>query len=225
MTSEEQRPVPVPAPVGALGLLALGVFLLCIGGFVRFDDFSGFGSDHWIRPLGFVAAAAAVGAVGVACLSAQARRWLGGALVVLDLFVIWQSATNDGFRFVWNHDEGELFLLQVLLGLTALVLIATGLQPFKRPAGAGGRWLVRVAAYACGTAIATYVAFNAGVRRYETQVCTNDDCDLGGLEGMVWALVALVVCVLVAIVIEVVQWRKRTQRRTEGQPASADPGA
>jgi hypothetical protein len=199
--------------------LALAVFLLCIGGLVQFDDFSGFGSEQWIRPLGFVAAAVAVGAVGVACLSAEARRWLGGGLVVLDLFVIWQSVTNDGFRFVWHHDEGELFLLQVLLGLAALVLIATGLQPFKRPAGAGGRWLVRVAAYACGTAIAAYVAFNAGVRRYETQICTNEDCDLGGLEGMVWALVAVVVCVVVAVVAEVVLWVKRKQRRTERQHA------
>lgn len=219
MTSEEQRPVPVPAPVGALGLLALSVFLLCMGGFVRFDDYSGFGSSEWIRPLGFVAAALALGAVGVAIASAPARRWLGGGLVVLDLFVIWQSVANDGFRFVWNHDEGELFLLQVLMGLTALVLIATGLQPVKLPAGAGGRWLVRVAAYACGTAIAAFVAFQAGVRHYETRVCTNEDCDFGGLAGMVWALVALGVCVLVAVVIEVVLLVRRRQRRTAGQHA------
>ncbi|WP_433002730.1 hypothetical protein [Kribbella sp. CA-294648] len=217
MTSQEHRSVPTPV-VGALGLLALGLVLLGVGGFVQFDDTAGFGSDQWVRPLGFIAALVAVAGVGVACLSAQARRWLGGALGVLDLFVIWQSVTNDGFRFVWNHDEGELFLLQVLLGLTALVLIATGLQPFKRPAGAGGRWLVRVAAYACGTAIAAYLAFNAGVWHYETQVCTNEDCDLGGLEGLFWSIIAIGVCVAVAVVIEVVLLVKRRQRRTEGQP-------
>jgi hypothetical protein len=220
MTSQEQRSVPAPV-VGALGLLALGIVLLAVGGFVRFRDYSGFGSDQWIRPLGFLAALLALAGIGVACVTAQSRRWLGGALLVLDLFLIWQSATNDGFRFVWNHDEGELFLLQVLLGLVGLVLIATGLQPFKRPAPGSGRWLVRAAAYACGAAVATYLAVNAGVQHYDTTSCTDPgaDCDLSGLEGMVWGLVALGVSAVVVVVIEVALWVVRRRRRTAGTPA------
>lgn len=225
MTSEEERPVPVPAPVGALGLLALAVFLLCMGGFVRFDDYTGFGSNEWIRPLGFLAAAVVVGAVLVACTSVEARRWLGGALVVLDLLLIWQSVTDDAFRFVWHHDEGELFLLQVLLGLAALVLIATGVQPLERSAGTGGRWLVRVAVYVCGTVIVAFGAGSAGVWQYTTQVCVEEDCDLGVNAGMTWALVALIVWGVVIVVIEDKLKTRREQRRTGGQPASADPGA
>jgi hypothetical protein len=215
MTSAEQRSIPAPV-VGAIGLLGLAIVLLGVGGFVRFDDYSGTGSDRWVVPLGFLAAVLAVAGGAVSCVTAQSRRWFGGALVVLDAFLILQCSVNRGFRFVWVNDESEMVLLQVVLGCVALTLIATGLQSFKRPAPAAGRWLVRAAAYACGAVIATVVAVLAGIRHYETDVCTNDDCDLGGLEGMVWGMVALGVSVVVVLVIELTLWVVRRRRRTTG---------
>ncbi|MDX6279502.1 MAG: hypothetical protein QOH03_573 [Kribbellaceae bacterium] len=213
MTSDEQRSVPTPV-VGALGALALAIVLLGVGGFVRFHDFSGNGSDQWVRPLGFLAAVLAVAGVGIAALTAQSRRWFGGALLLLDLVLVWQSATNDGFRFVWMYDEGELFTLQVAIGLIAFVLLAAGVQP-SRWSGGAGRWMVRAAVYACATAVVTYVALQAGSDHYHSAICTNDDCDLGGLYALEWGVIALGVCLAVVLVVELVLLgARRRQRQT-----------
>jgi hypothetical protein len=222
MTSEEQRSVPPPA-VGALGLLALGIVLLGVGGFVRFHDYSGSGGDQWIRPLGFLAAVLAVAGVGVAAVSTQSRRWFGGTLLVLDLVLVWQSTTNEGFRFVWNHDEGELFMLQVALGLVAFVLLATGLQPsrWSNAKTGAGRWLVRGAIYACATAVVVYVALDAGGDHYHSVVCTNEDCDLGGLYALEWGTAALGSCLVAILVVELVLFGVRRRQRRPRTGVSA----
>ncbi len=213
MSSQEQRSVG-----GSFGLLAASLALLGIGGFVQFDDTSGFGSDQWNLPLGGVALVLAVAGIGVASVSATARLWLGGALGLLDLLVLWQSVTNEGFRFVWDHNEGELFQFLVALGLTALALIATGLQPAPQAKSesakpGAGRWLVRIAAYLCGTVIIVFVATWAGIDYYTPTVC--DDC-LDGLKGVYWGAAALVACLVAVVVIEFVLRSQRKQQRKEG---------
>ncbi|WP_328324087.1 hypothetical protein OHA70_32420 [Kribbella sp. NBC_00382] len=212
MTTDEQRSVPTPA-VGALGALALAIVLLGVGGFVRFHDNSGFGSDQWILPLGFLAAVVAVGGAGIALLSSQSRRWFGGALVLLDIVLVWQSTTNDAFRFVWMADEGELFLLEVAIGLIGLVLLATSIQPSGQ--AAGSHWLVRAALYLSGVVAAVIVAFFIGVSRYESTHCQQvASCDDDDLSGLVWGVSGSLIALAVGVVLIVVTELVRRQRQT-----------
>jgi uncharacterized membrane protein len=200
--------------VWALVLLAGGLGMLWAGGFVQFGDTSGFGSDQWILPVGIAASVPVLGALAVARRDITARLWLGVACAVLVVCLALVSAGNDGFRFVWHSDEGEFRLLAIVLGLVAAVLIATGLQPSSRNAKAG-RWLVRVAFYLCGTFLLMYVAFGLGIAHFEATECKDStgDCDLAGLEGLVWSVIALPVSVVAVLVIELVLHRRRKQRR------------
>jgi hypothetical protein len=139
-------------------------------------------------------------------------------LAVLVALLVWQSSTNNGFRFIWNGDEGELFYFQVGLGLLALVLLATGFQPRRpRSASGAGRWMVRGAVYLCCAALITYVAALAGIAHFEATECTDPggECDLAGLAGLVWGVAALPASLVVALVIELVLWRRRKQRGSE----------
>jgi hypothetical protein len=55
---------------------------------------------------------------------------LGFAILGLDALVILQVITNDGFRFIWADDEGELFQFEVALGILGLALMTRSvLQP------------------------------------------------------------------------------------------------
>lgn len=194
----------------SVGLLAVGILLLAAGGFVHFDDFSGTASDERNLPLGAIAVVVAIAGVLVVWRHPSARLWFGIALGVLLAFLLWQGLTNRGFRFIWAHDEGELGRLEVVLGLLAAVLIATGLQPSPRVRG--GRWMVRVAAYLCGTAALVLVAVIAGTAYYDATDCASGDSDcLSLLGGMVWGLLSLPVAAVVIAVIEVVLHRRRNR--------------
>jgi hypothetical protein len=117
--------------VGSLGLLALAVAMLAVGHFIQFDDTTGFGADAWVMPLGLGAGLAAIVAVIVAQPDRLARRLLGGALLVINLLTVWKARTDDGFRFIYNREEGELLFLQVVLATVALLLLA-GSRPTRR---------------------------------------------------------------------------------------------
>jgi hypothetical protein len=153
--------------------------------------------------------------------TAQLRRWFGAALLLFDAVLVWQSVTNDGFRFSWQADEGELILLEVAIGLIGLVLLATSVQP---PRGAGGQhWLVRVALYLSGVVVAVIVAFFVGASWYQERNCGQvADCDDDDLGGLVWgvsgSLIALGVGVVLIIVSELVL-RGRRQRGKVGTSA------
>jgi hypothetical protein len=225
MTTQEQRSLPSPV-VSALGLLGLGLVLLGVGGFVRFHDSSGSGSDQWILPLGVLAAVVAAAGAGVAFVSSQSSRWFGGALMLLDVVLVWQSVTNDAFRFIWQADEGELLLLEVAIGLLALVLLAMSIQ-LSRPATdaeAGGQhWLVRAALYLSGVVVAVIVAFFIGVSWYDGKYCSQvAACDDDDLSGLVWgvsgSLIALAVGVVLIVVAELVLRSRRRQSKV-GTPA------
>ena len=84
----------------SLVLFAVGLGLLCVGGFVQFDDTSGFGSDRWIYPLGLLAVVPAVAAVVVAWPEPRARLSLGIVLGALTVLMIWQDIANEGFRLI-----------------------------------------------------------------------------------------------------------------------------
>ncbi|MFC5268214.1 hypothetical protein ACFPJ1_39425 [Kribbella qitaiheensis] len=206
------------APSAAVGLFGLGLALLGAGRFVQLDDSSGFGSEEWIMPLGVLALLAALASVIVAAQDSKARLWLGAVLAVLVALLVWKTSTNVGFRFIWAGSERELIMLQVGLGLLALVLLATGFQQ-KRSSevdrrGGGGRWMVRGAVYLCGCALATYVAAIAGIAHFEAVECRDpaEMCELAGLEGLVWGVIALPASIVVALAIELVLWRRRRQR-------------
>jgi hypothetical protein len=135
-----------------------------------------------------------------------------GAAVVLAVFfawLVWRASTDDGFRFVWSRDEGEFVVFTGVVGLASLVLFATGLQPRGFDA-AGGRWMVRAAAYICGAAGLMLVALGAGTAYYDATDCPTDDSDcLSLLGGMMWSLVSLAVSAVAVVVIELVLWRRR----------------
>lgn len=199
----------------SVGLLAAGVLLLAVGGFVHFDDFSGSAGNEWNMPLGAVAVVVAIIGVLVAVRIPAARLLFGVALGVLLAFLFWQGLTNRGFRFIWAHDEGELGMLEVVLGLLAAVLIATGLQP--RPRVHGGRWMVRAAVYLCGAAVLVFVAVIAGTAYYNATDCESGDSDcLSLLGGMVWGLLSLPVAAVAVAVIEVVLHRRRNRELRGG---------
>ncbi|WP_132210493.1 hypothetical protein [Kribbella steppae] len=197
-----------------VGLLAMSLVLLAVGGFVQFDDFSGDGSNEWNLPLGAIAVVGPIGAVLVAWKDAKARVWLGVALGVLFGFLLWQKIANDGFRFIWHQDEGELAQLTVVVVLVAAVLVATGVQSKSEPAA--GRWLVRAAIYLCGCAVLVLVAVVAGTAYYNATDCENADPDcLSLLGGMAWGVFSLPVAAVAIVVIEVVLQRGRKRRRAE----------
>jgi hypothetical protein len=87
----------------------------------------------------------------------------------------------------------------------------------KGGSGGAGRWMVRGAVYLCCAALITYVAALAGIAHFEATECTDPggECDLAGLAGLVWGVVALPASLAVALVIELVLWRCRKQRESE----------
>jgi hypothetical protein len=208
----------------SLMLLVVALGLLFAGGFVQFDDTSGFGAEQWILPLGGLAFVPTLVSVVVAWPDPKARLWLGIALAVLTGLVVWESISNDGFRFIYNRSEGELALLEFATGLVAFVLIANGVQP--TPASettvesgvaqpGAGRWLVRTAAYLCGTIVVVLVAIAAGADYYTRTECPEDGDCLAALGGFVWGAVAVVACGLAVLVIEIVFWRRRRRKTAE----------
>ncbi|TDW22756.1 hypothetical protein [Kribbella kalugense] len=208
----------------SLVLLAVALGLLFAAGFVQFDDTSGFGAEQWILPLGALAFVPALASIAAAWPDPKARLWLGIALAVLTALLVWESISNDGFRFVWNRSEGELALLEFATGLVAFVLIANGVQPapvseISAEPGAGrpgpGRWLVRTAAYLCGTIVVVLVAFAAGADYYARTECPEDGDCLAPLGGFVWGVLAVPVCGLAVLVIEIVLSRRRRRKTAE----------
>lgn len=104
-----------PSPRRTRGLVALALALvmaslltLYVGSFVQLDDASGLGGEDGVMPLGALAGLLASGALGVALSDRTARRGLGGSFAVLDVGILAEARANDGFRFVWGRDEGEL---------------------------------------------------------------------------------------------------------------------
>lgn len=192
-------------------LFAVGLGLLCVGGFVQFDDTSGFGSDQWIFPLGLLAVVPAVAAVVIAWPEPRARLSLGIVLGVLTVVLIWQDLANDGFRFIWNQNEGELQQLEIVLFVLAFVLLST--------AGArlgGGRWLLRAAAYLVGTVVVSLIATVIGIVYYGETACADDaeEC-LAPLAGIFWGAAAVVVCLVAVVVIELILWSRRRRKAAE----------
>ena len=195
----------------SLVLFAVGLGLLCVGGFVQFDDTSGFGSDQWIFPLGLLAVVPAVAAVVIAWPEPRARLALGIVLGVLTVVLIWQDIANDGFRFIWNQNEGELQQLEIVLFVLAFVLLTT--------AGArlgGGQWLLRAAAYLVGTVVVSLVATVIGIAYHGETGCAPDaeEC-LAALVGIFWGAAAVVVCLVAVVVIELILWSRRRRKAAE----------
>ncbi|MFI5692263.1 hypothetical protein ACIA58_10530 [Kribbella sp. NPDC051586] len=209
----------------SLVLLVVAVGLLFAGGFVQFDDTSGFGSSQWILALGGLALVPTLASVVVAWPDPKARLWTGIALAVLTGLLICESILNDGFRFIWGQSEGELAFLEFATGLVAFVLIANGVQPApgsETTAGADaaaqagpGRWLVRTAAYLCGTIVVVLAAIAAGADYYTRTECPEEGDCLAGLGGFVWGAFALLACGVAVLVIEIVFWRRRLRKTAE----------
>lgn len=202
----------------ALGLFVTSLVLLYLGGFIQFDDTSGFGSTEWVMSVGLVAGLAALCSVAVAISRGTARRALGAMMAVLTFLIIVQVTTNDGFRFIWAGDEGELVYLQVLLALASLILLT---PRFFKPRETTGRaassralspW-ARAVVYLCALVLVVFVAFLQGVAHFESTECSGPDfggeCDLAGIEGLLWAAVAFILVVAVVATTEVVLTRKR----------------
>lgn len=185
-------------------LLLLAAFVaLALGGFVQLDDTSGFGSDDWVMPLGVLAAAFAGTALVVALRDRSQRRPLGTALGCVMAAVIVLHVKDDGFRFVWHSNEGELFLFEVFGCWVALALVATGGAAPPEPAPADNQrahslhgFLLRAVAYLGGTALAMFTAFSVGMSHYESEG------DLAAVGAFGWAALALLGCLGVIVTIE-----------------------
>ena len=215
----------------SLALLVVSLVVLYAGRFIQFDDTSGFGSDRWVMPLGLVAGLLALCAVGVGISDRTARRALGGALAILDALLILLATMNDGFRFIWGGDEGALFFLQIMLGLAALFLLTPAFLSSKeatneapRPARSLSAW-ARFTIYVSALVLAMFVAFFAGTSHFETTQCSGPgfggECDLAGLEGLLWAGIALVLGVIAIAIAEVARARRqRVARRLNGAPSA-----
>jgi hypothetical protein len=211
----------------ALGLLGLALVLLALGDFIQVDDVSGLGSEEWNLPLGYLAALAAVAAVVVSLFDRRARQALGGALLLLDAVVFVWSSVDDGFRFVWTDNEGELLLLQLALGLVGLALMTPSLRtPLDDPGSADpGRGIsgwARAVGYLTALVVVTGLALYLGILHFEHTECagTHGDCELGGLEGLVWATLAFVAMLVVIAVTEVVVRVRRARAHNRGERSS-----
>ena len=218
------------ARVRALGFFGLSLLLLFVGNFIQFDDTSGFGSNDWLMPFDFLALVAAGFSLAAAMPDVSARRLLGGSLLLLDVLVAWQVMTNDGFRFIWSDDEGELFMLQVALAIAGLALMTKSIYRPAEPAGTSastdpGRevrsgleltgW-ARFVGYLTATVILVFVAFFRGVAHFEYTECSGPDfdgeCDLAILGGFAWAAGAIVLAAIMVPVVEIALYVRRRHR-------------
>ncbi|GAW48279.1 MULTISPECIES: hypothetical protein [unclassified Nocardioides] len=183
--------------LACLGLLVLSLVVLGLGGFIQLDDTSGSGSDRWNLPLGYLALVLAACAVPLALPTRAARRALGASLLGLAVVIAVLGWSVDGFRFVYGSHEGELNLLVVVVVLVGVALAAP----------------IRFFVYGVVVLAATVASFLAGAARYATSNCDDPDwgaeCDLAGLEGLLWAGVALVLGAAVIIALEVRRWRSQ----------------
>jgi hypothetical protein len=228
MTSDERER-------GRTAVITLALFLaslvaLRLGRFIQFDDQSGFGDADMVMPLGALAVLLALGALVTSLKSPMARRSLGGALAILDAAIVAIAATDDGFRFFWTTYEGELLQFEVVLGITALVLLVPSYVKPAAPSGSvatevdsepGLTAWARASIYLCAIAGVTFIAFVIGTAHFEATQCSGPDfgaeCDLAGLEGLLWAAGALLLGVVAIVVAEVVRAaRRRTGRTTAG---------
>lgn len=206
MTVRLRRPAIVS--LVALGLLLASLATLYVGRFIQFDDVSGFGHHEWVMTLGLLAGLIAISSVAVACQESTARRVFGAALLLLAVGMFVVAQTDDGFRFIWTTYEGELTLFTIGVGMVALLLLTPSFS--ATPAGLSG--YLRGVSYLAATMLFAFVAFWAGVSYYDRTECAGDfdgECDLGILEGFVWAAVALVVALSVIVTWEIVRRRRR----------------
>jgi hypothetical protein len=107
----------------AVGLLALAVLVLYGGGWVLFDDTSGFGGSEGSFAVAALAVLVAAGAAVVAAPERKSRQLLDLSLAAVDLLVLGFAVTDDGLRSLFEGDEGELFLLVVGLAVIAVTLL------------------------------------------------------------------------------------------------------
>lgn len=212
------------AAAGTL-LFVASLAALYVGGFIQFDDTSGFGGNEWNMPLAFVAGLLAFASVAVAVSDRTARRALGAALVTLDVLLVGASVTDGEFRFIWGGDEGELFYLEVVLGLAALILLTPTFTSAKgrtdRPSDRSLSPWSRVTIFATVLVIAMFVTFNAGISHFHSTQCSgrgfDGECDLAVLEGLAWAGATFFLLVTAFSVSEVQRARRlRTQRQEQG---------
>lgn len=101
--------------------------------------------------------------------------------------------------------SGSLVLLVLVVVATVGVLPRWGGRPLPT-----GPWLL---GWLAGTAGAVVLAFTAGVTHYDVTVCQaavgdEGDCDLGALEGLLWAGATLGL-LLVAWVVDAVRRARR----------------
>lgn len=218
-----------------LVLLSASLVTLRAGGFILFDDTTGYGTNTSGVGL-LVALLLASGALYTALGDAIARRVLGGALAVLDATIVAIGASDDGFRFFWTTYEGELLQFEVVLGLVALVLLTPSFLRSTRsphmaaasaPRTLTGRGLTawaRASLYLCALAVAMFIAFGIGIAHFEATQCSGPEfggeCDLAALEGLLWAAGALVLGVIAILVMEVRGARSRRADRGHHQHAS-----
>lgn len=201
-----------------VALLGGSLIALRAGGFILFDDTTGFGVDR-SGPLLGVALLLAVGAFVTGLQHPIARRSLGGALALLDVAIVAIAASDNGFRFFWTTYEGELLQFQVVLGVVALVLLTPSfLSPptSSEPAGTGQpivrnrraltAW-ARVGLYLCALTIGMFIAFVIGVTHFEATQCSGLDfdgeCDLSPFEGLLWSAGTLLFGLIAIVVTEV----------------------
>ena len=224
---------PADRKLLASALFALSLVFLFIGNFIQFNDTSGFGYNEWRMPFAFLAVLAVAGSVVVGLPDASARRLLGWVMLVLDALVVMQMIVNDGFRFVWEDDEGELFQFVVLLGIAGLALLTRAVyEPSEPTPGPGPTELAppkqaalatfemtpwaRFVAYLAATVVLVFVAFSMGATHFENTECSGPDfggeCDLAGLEGMVWAAGVILLAVIAIPTFEVVRHLRRSRR-------------
>lgn len=216
---------PPIARVIALGLFGLSLVLLFVGDFIQLDDTSGFGSNEWLMPFALLALLAAGGSLVVALSDVSARRLLGAALLLLDVFLAWQVITNDGFRFIWSQNEGELFQLQVGLALAGFALITKSVHRTTAPAGQAPSGLdltgwARFVGYLTATVTLVFVAFFMGVAHFEYTECSGPDfggeCDVSVLGGLAWSAGAILLAVITIPIIEVLLRSRRRRRSRTG---------
>jgi len=205
------------AALGAVGLGVVALVLLRVGDYIQFDDTSGFGGDDVRTPYGAAAALAALAGLGVALSDYPARRAYGLFLAAVDVVLIVGARVDEGFRFVWGDDEGELFLFTCALTVVAAVLVMPRFTGTERPGGTDARrttgW-ARAAGYVVGLPVAMFVAFVLGVRWFEETECGGGggECDIAGLSGLVWSAATFVLGLVAIFVLELVI-RVRARRR------------
>ena len=221
MAGRVRWPRDITPVVAVPGSMLVTLACLYLGRFIRFDDLGGNGDSEWGLTWAIAALASVTVALVLAVRSRRGLRVLAWCVFVISAGVFVVALIEPGFRFILHRND-DLLLMVVLTGAFSVAGLMTlksppkdrdhlrndGAPSFEANEGADGS-SNRLVPYALTLTVVSTAAFVVGQLLYERWSCDADanDCDLGGVAGVVAGVFAVALCLGVCALVEV--WRRQ----------------